>query len=417
VWLSLFRGTKGLKLISTIIVLYFLFKNSRDLYSISIFPGVNAQWVTRAWLSNYQGGIVKRGLIGEILYMLPLSWDGLLKTAFVLQLSVYSSSIFFTMKLWFRHAVNSTSMLMLFAPAFFILFARNAAWGGFRKENIALLSFILFSLALKDGKVLHRYGVSALMVYSLAILSHEVAIFVLPFVFFLMYFNALTICENLTYKDFIFRHSKGIALYGVGYLFVTLVAISINFKFTATQQTVELICNSLYLRGAGDDVCDFALSAITGSMMNDAQRFIVNETVGLTYSLALAVLTMAPMMLVRWNSQKLKTKIVSPLVIGAFGFFPLFIVADDWGRWICMLDTTLFVIIFWLLSHKLIYLKKVPYLIVFLSSMLWIGPNMVEDVNINLNDLLFKNFSDLSDWIWLHFKKIMSVIGEFMRRI
>ena len=59
------------------------FINCKYYYQMAIYPHADAQWVTRTWLSNYQAGIIKRGLVGEFFYFLPVSWDQMLKAAYM----------------------------------------------------------------------------------------------------------------------------------------------------------------------------------------------------------------------------------------------------------------------------------------------------------------------------------------------
>ena len=104
-------------------------------------------WKMGDWLINYQGGMVRRGLLGEMLYQLSYLTHinpGLYAT--MLQVFFYGVFLFFSYALLRQQRSLLPYAFLIFSP-FIFTFQINDLQGGFRKEIIylALLAFVVWS--------------------------------------------------------------------------------------------------------------------------------------------------------------------------------------------------------------------------------------------------------------------------------
>ncbi len=102
-------------------------------------------WIIGEWLINYQGGFVRRGLIGEVIWRVT-NWFGIDRVLFVLivqELVLFSflSVMFFVVR---DTHVSMLTILMVFSPAFLLFMVKEWSHLGVRKEIffLLILSFI-----------------------------------------------------------------------------------------------------------------------------------------------------------------------------------------------------------------------------------------------------------------------------------
>ena len=90
-------------------------------YAQEIFAG-GQSWKTGDWLINYEGGFVRRGLIGQVLYYFSGLGISLLWLTFTIQVIIYLIIAHFTLKIFFYNNRGISWLLFLFSPAFIFLF-------------------------------------------------------------------------------------------------------------------------------------------------------------------------------------------------------------------------------------------------------------------------------------------------------
>ncbi|NEO87084.1 MAG: hypothetical protein F6J87_22915 [Spirulina sp. SIO3F2] len=140
------------------------------------------------WLINYQGGFVRRGLIGEALFQIHL-WTqidvGLLATS--LQLTVYFTYFLLAGLILLRTRSIASYWLIIFSP-FLFRFQLQGHGGGFRKEILffALFAILTYASINFSHKVFRWIFWGILLVYPAVVLSHEMLILLLPY-FIILY--------------------------------------------------------------------------------------------------------------------------------------------------------------------------------------------------------------------------------------
>ena len=285
-----------------------------------------SDWKTGDWLINYGSGFVRRGAFGELAIFLSelLSLD-LLWTVAMIQSLILFLVFFLVLMIFFRTDRSPVELMILISPAF-LLFPFYDSLGAFRKEILAYIPFLLYVSYLQRGE-LSRYGISLIFVlYALALFSHELAVFVLPF------FIIVT---------FLFYHLKFIRIrqmYILSASFVALAGMAMicSVGFSGSDQSAA-ICHDLIARGLKPDICTGAGAIYhLNDSYTDGMKCVFDMIAGSSYLwtyFSAMVLSLLPFMFMQ--SPKIsKTTVIYILSVAWLFTLPLYIFATDWGRWI-----------------------------------------------------------------------------------
>ena len=184
------------------------------------------------WLSNYQGGFVRRGIPGEIFYQIYSFLHihpGWMVFIFVSILYLLFYLNFFNLIKNIK--LNKLYVFIIFSPIAFYFPILNSKASG-HKEILFFFFLSLFCLVLP--KINKKQAIFFIIFISIIIgLSYEVLIFYLPYLFipFIYFFK---------FKDF-----KDLFLCLLPILSVCLILLLINYHFSGTDKHVTDICNSI----------------------------------------------------------------------------------------------------------------------------------------------------------------------------
>ena len=184
------------------------------------------------WLSNYQGGFVRRGIPGEIFYQIYNFLHihpGWMVFIFVSILYILFYLNFFNLIKNLK--LNRLYVFIIFSPIAFYFPILNSKASG-HKEILLLFFLSLFCLLLP--KINKKKAIIFIIFISIILgLSYEVLIFYLPYLFipFIYFFK--------------FKNFKDLFLCLTPILLVSLTLILINYHFSGTDKHVVDICNSI----------------------------------------------------------------------------------------------------------------------------------------------------------------------------
>jgi putative flippase GtrA len=276
-------------------------------------------WITSDWLINYEGGFVRRGLVGEILLGVTdyLGLNLLLITGIFIA-ALWLTYLGFIAAIWWRNEHRGLrDLFVLVSPAFFA-FNLWDFQGGFRKELLLLLFFIAFTLRFRKE---HRTkpGILELIVwaafYALGALAHEIFIFAIPMFILLIVLHRLegTLSRTAMWTMLLLLFS----------FTSTATVLLLNALGTADQQT--LVCSSLVDRGYGSALCGGAIAYI------GSEAALID--IGVDWSAVYLVLGgLAALPFLRQKAVNLNLGLVFLATI--LSLLALFLVGMDWGRWI-----------------------------------------------------------------------------------
>ncbi|MBN1186852.1 MAG: hypothetical protein JXB49_31535 [Bacteroidales bacterium] len=288
------------------------------------------------WLINYQGGFVRRGLIGEILLIISkLSNISLDNLVIILQILLYTVFLFNTYQLASRIKLKPIILLFIASPAF-VLFPVLDLYAGFRKE--LLLFTILSVLCNKIDKLNECFGNSFSFLLGLTsiflILSHEMLLVFIPYLI-----------------SVVILYDQGLSK-RVFFSILSLVPSFLLFGYIALHaqtdyQTVFRICNSLgeaappncYLPSLQKGTISFLVSDFSSSRRY-VKNLMTSNTV-ITYMLV-GFLSFLPLLIniksTQFYSGKLDIRTRKWLLLCISTSFiaclPLLMIAADYGRFI-----------------------------------------------------------------------------------
>jgi len=291
------------------------------LYFLLIQSG-GSPWRTGDWLINYQAGFVRRGLIGELLYIIsPYGW--LLMSVFFVQSLIYITICHFVIEEFFSKKRGIVDGVIVFSPAFIFLFSFNHPNAGMRKEMIAFLSFVLLLEATKKNKNNWLLWLS-ILIFALGVFSHEM---IALFVFFYIY-SFLKRSDALPYQK---------ASYVLLLIVISLSGLYFSSIFHGNILVAHSICSSLALKGVDSDMCGGAISALSGTTLSSMSWVRADLPANFIY-LPLFALAFTPFAFINWR------RYFPVIFLGFISVLPLFIVAVDWGRWIYVCMTFVFLV-------------------------------------------------------------------------
>ncbi len=291
-------------------------------------------WVVSDWLINYEGGFVRRGLPGQLAYIVGKSLrvsPAVIVSVFYVALSVWF--LFSAFRLASRSSLNTWVLALLLSPAAFSMQLLNPQ-AGFHKEILFLASLAAFLVWLQQHEHPSLTTAVLLSLFSLvAILSHESLLFYLP------YFFAAFLLSGKTFPA------------GVRTLaFPAVIAISTAYicsRHLGSEQIATHICNSLgysFPSGRSLDVCDGgAILYLTRSAsfarmetlaMMRSHHYWKLITLPIPVLLALIPAIGESVVLSRTNRSRAVWIIWTAAVVSFLSTIVLFVFAVDWGRWI-----------------------------------------------------------------------------------
>jgi hypothetical protein len=263
-------------------------------YAISLVsdPGLRHHpWLIGDWLTNYQGGFVRRGLVGDLLLRVSsLTGIEIGILVVVLQLLLYLVFLKQAYSLSANSSFTPLNAMLICSPAF-ILFPILDQYGGFRKE---LLLFVLLSVLcnrLADSRVKIPKYLPAWIgwVCVVIVLSHEMLIVYFPYL----------ICAFVIHDRKLGAGAKRTALFMIPAAMIVVLVVVFG---RGDKQVVIDICNSLKTSAPPDclfpDIVVGAISFLDKDMIY-AHSHVLEKTPPstlLVYAVS-AILSFTPLVL------------------------------------------------------------------------------------------------------------------------
>lgn len=369
-----------------------------------------AHWAVNELLINYAGGFVRRGLIGEITFLLSDSGEAQLKILYLCFVFLHLSILFFLYRLLnqYRNQLFIVS-LVLFSPALFLFpFYDYGAY--FRKEAFVIMVlfahafFVKFNFNYKqtDNKKMIEVWYMLILFSSILIcmMIHEIQFFVIP-VHALITYNYCKM-KNITLKPFAF------------FYLLTLASMIIPVTYHGDSTIASIIRDSYQNKfQLPNQISGIDAVGWTASDTLETAALVYKDPTSLKYYGYAIILTLLPLILVAIRIIKTKSYIEiyskSTFILATSTAFisisPLFYIGCDWGRWIHVggMSTLAFLLTFDLnlrkkeeqfnskiSNHQMIRLTTIIiiFLILFLYSTAWTLPHCctIENLRGELNN-------------------------------
>lgn len=298
-------------------------------------------WSTGDWLINYSAGFNRRGLLGELVLDLH-HWLNINPVSIVLRLRTFIYQIIFIsfFVIAIKKRLGFVELVLAAAPWGF-MFVINDELAIARKEIIliACLSiFVLLNIFKKNDErnsnntYLNIKFIYLLICLPALVLIHEGLFFYLQF--FLL---ALLLFEGF--------HRKALFTFLVPYL-ASIFALVTCYVYRGDQHTADALCASVTNLGLDRSLCDGAIASFGESGKDFSPRLLT--TLGLLPALiSVCLLTFIPLFTYAFLAfkQQNRKKVLLFSALALIPTLPLYFMAADWGRWIHISASCLFLIV------------------------------------------------------------------------
>jgi len=279
------------------------------LYDKFLYP---TDWTTSEWLINYQGGFIRRGLLGEIIIQI----HKLINTnprylVYIFEIISLSIFYYFSYKLIVKLNINFILIIILFSPISFVFPLSDPESLG-RKELILFCIYIFYINSLIENnefKIL--FTISILL--PIMFLIWDGAIIVLPF-FVLLYI--------LSRKKF----NKETIILSFIIFIPAIITTLILFKTSISNENLDLMCKSFEEQCFGGIL--FSNQSIQNNINYVTNQFKIEYL--FTY-IIIFILSFSPIIFFNFLSKQNYNSIF--LLICLLPMLPLFFIAFDWGRY------------------------------------------------------------------------------------
>ena len=190
-----------------------------------------SEWQYSDWLINYQGGFIRRGLVGEILFKIYRIFN--IDLDILVLITVFSLILFISFLLvkTINHINNNLDILIFLSPGFFLYPLMNSEVVG--RKDILMISaigfFCFFGNRIKKNFLL----ITLIFFLILTSLSHTGFLFYSPYLIFIYY---LIIKKKKIHISFFKKIILSITL---------IFMFSLILFNQGNQLQVEEICNSI----------------------------------------------------------------------------------------------------------------------------------------------------------------------------
>lgn len=293
-----------------------------------------SNWATADWLINYQGGFVRRGFVGELIYQLAIfSKVSPGFYVFVIHCMCYGLFFYYSYASLKAQPAIIPYAFLIFSP-FLFNFQTNECGGGFRKEILffAVLSFLVYCIVKKSSKQLNLAFYTVLAVYPLLILSHEMLALFMPYVV-----SSYLLVNKLTKAIFV-----KIGLFIIPS--VVAFAFTVIYKGSSVH-TIQILDSLAPLQEC--DLSGGAISALAYDASEEIQIVVckIEESNLFKFALMLALFVVAFIPIREKINKVFQNKPAKLMIIAAILLsIPLFVVAIDWGRFVIIHAVAIFLI-------------------------------------------------------------------------
>jgi len=325
-------------------IFYFLFILTLIyIFVFSIIRGYEKEsWNITEFLINYQGGFVRRGLLGEILLNI-YNFSGLSPYVLILLLCL---AAYFLLLVFFIKSFLKSGYSIFILP--FVFFLGNPVINDFWLRKDILITLIFISIIYFSTKKSNLYLILVNLLFMTGLLIHEsIGFFCFPILL-------LILAGRKHFSD----KTKAASIKSFFSSFLQLLPAAITFLsvlyYKGSQKTADLIWQSwkpvaFPMQTNGNEI-PAAIDAISWSLKKGLLLGIetLNNFDGGVYAPIAWLIILSLIYFVLTNTDKLnvkifkyhpnknfnKTNISNILILQLFGVLPLFVLGYDYGRYI-----------------------------------------------------------------------------------
>ena len=380
---------------NNLIILFFLFLIINYLFfNYRILFRENG-YILGDWLVNYNGGFVRRGLLGHFFFYFSKFFNlSIIHIIFIFSSTVYLTSLILFYKIIKKNLSNNYVLIFLFLPSTLLFNFFDPLTVG-RKEILVFFFFVVYFLNLENNSLILKIIIFLLSLIFL--LTHEIIFFHLPYIFLLKYLHLKKGNTNkIKLKDYSFE---------ILIILCSSLIVSIIFQLSNSYDNI-LLCSSLSEVGLSTNVCYGTINDLKGvSVFTALWGYFFERNYFLNYFLYI-VLTLSPLVIyyLSLENKKFSNQILL-LTFFCFLFSLIFILrVNDWGRYLnitFMIQFLIFLKVLGLkLNQKQIKINLNKYLKIILIFLYLFNWHMPHCCNPNLGDGYYDIYNRIQSRIY-----------------
>jgi len=282
------------------------------------------QWAqTGDWVIDYSGGFMRRGFTGELLW--PIIGDrSVVNMTLVATLPILALVFVLVFYLFLRSPRTPAWAMLVLSPAF-LLFPYMNPDGTLHKEILTFAALALFGVGFRTQRLV-LFAIPGIVLYAVAVLSHETAAFILPAFLFLL---ARDWRRRTTG-----RRAPVVLAVVLGALAAIGLFISIAFPGGASER--DAMCTHIAQHGI---TCDGFTFMYLLEDIPTAMRIVRSLFPAYWSFVPILAVALVPLFAVRFLP-----RFAWFTVLFAVAVAPIFLTGQDYGRWIWIAISTLSIV-------------------------------------------------------------------------
>ena len=390
------------------LIINYLFFNHRILFREN-------GYILGDWLVNYNGGFIRRGLLGHLFF----NFSKFLNISIIHLIFLFSSTIYITFLILFyriikKNLTNNYVIIFLFLPSTLLFNFFDPLTVG-RKDILVFFFFIAYYLILEKNNFTLKIIIFLLSIIFL--LTHEIIFFHLPYIFLLKYLHLKKgNIDKLKFKDY----SLEILIISSSALIIIII-----FQLSNSYDNI-LLCSSLSEVGLSTNVCYGTINDLKDVPVFTAIWGYFFERNYFLHYFLYTLLTLSPFVIYYLNLENKKfSNQILLLTSFCFLFSLIFILrVNDWGRYLnitFMLQFLIFLKVLELkLNQKEIKINLNRYLKIILILLYLSSWHMPHCCNPNLGDGYYDIYSRIQSRIYdesTESTKYKDLPREYLRKL
>ncbi len=326
-----------------LVFLYFLYLILATLFflfaHIDQFPN---KYVYTDWLINYEGGFIRRGLLGQIIYILSNFFNFKISSVILFfQSTAYILYYCIFIYLLNKIKINFFWVLFIFASISFLYpLGELEALG--RKDIFVLLFFLLFTIT--NTLTLNNYLIFFFAIFGISVLIHEISFFYLHYYLLIIYLK-----NKIRFKKII-----STSHYFLVTLFIVLL-IYISLVLSKSAQIEEIII-SYHSQNIFLDIKQGAFSWLSRPF--EIHFFTILNKISLIgilrYFYILIIYLIPILYFIKLKKNPYKINIQKLVLYLMLISIPTYFVANDWGRITYLSYNFLIIVIMFTFNNQLV---------------------------------------------------------------
>ena len=320
-----FHKKISIKLSYKVFLFYFVLYISRLIYILLSDFQFNA--LVEEWFINYNYGFIRRGFFGSILYTISNIFNFDIYILFImLIISLNSLLFYFIYKIFKGTNIGFLEILIFLSPVFlnYSLFWKSTIT--LPKEILGLITFLFFLASQEKLKNDFLYLSIFTFLFNISIFSHEIN----------LWFGVGIILIILSKN-----HMNSFKILFLILIISMLLLLSLFYLYSNDYNSVsDKLCSEFYLEILNDSNCykSDVLKSNISENFNFTKMFISSN---IRYYLISYIfyffVSFIPLFVFKSNKNN-KIFFIRLLL----SFIPLFVIAVDWGRWINIFFTIIY---------------------------------------------------------------------------